>query len=254
MQKQHRKIYFWLIFSLFVIFAPLLIIFAAGYHYNWQTGQLLRTGSLYIKTQPSISELYLNHELHSTNTPQLINKLFPNEYQVLIKKDGYWDWQKKLTVAAGETVVALEIILFKKTRPETINQLPSDIITKKTNPDINIDFDIVVRGYDWDRIQKNIVYYTDHEIWNYQVIAQKKDLITRQTTQILEVAWYPLGNYIFFSDASGIYVIELDYRDYRQIFQLTDLPGRNLAFADNNRMLYFSVAEQLYQLQLFDSK
>lgn len=144
MEKKHRKIYFWFIFTLTVITIPVLLLYSSGYRYNLKQRKIIKTGSIYISSTPKGASIYLNDKLYLSTTPTLINNLFPNEYNIAIKKDGYASWEKKLLVESKKTVFATEIFLAKKNiNPAKIskNQFPAspaqEIITADIANTIN---------------------------------------------------------------------------------------------------------------------
>jgi len=139
MAKKHRIIYFWVIFSITIIIIPLLLLYSSGYRYDFSLRKIVKTGSIFISTYPEESNIYLNNQPAATNTPILINNLFPNEYLVSIKKDGYFTWEKNLLVNFNKTTFANEIYLFKNNvLPEKIDQklFPGNSITTIISPDI----------------------------------------------------------------------------------------------------------------------
>ncbi|MFH0780181.1 MAG: hypothetical protein V1928_05025, partial [Parcubacteria group bacterium] len=47
---------------LFLVAAPILILYTAGYRYNFKKNQVQKTGALVISTAPSGAEVTLNNE------------------------------------------------------------------------------------------------------------------------------------------------------------------------------------------------
>ncbi len=250
MRKTTRKYYFWTIFIIFIIFAPLLILYTAGYRYDFDENKVVETGSFYFKTQPKQAQIYLDGELLEEDTPALLNNILPDEYEVVLSKDGYATWSKKLKVESGKTNFAQLVILFKDSLPEEIDKYPTDLPEVKVS-ELEIDFDIEVKGYSWDEDQENLLYYNEYEIWTFDRQAESKDLITRQSSVISEATWHPLGGYVVYSDDEGIKAVELDQRDTTQIYTLTDLKGSNLRLGDKGEFLYFEVEDKKYKLELY---
>lgn len=115
-----RAIAFFFIIG-FLIATPLLILHTAGYRYSWKKQKVSKAGSLVLETKPKGANIYLNNELIDGTTPIRLTDIFPNEYQVTIEKDGYYSWQKKLTVNPQKTTFAESIVLFKQSQPQLIN-------------------------------------------------------------------------------------------------------------------------------------
>lgn len=75
----------------------LLIRYAQGYRPTGN-GTIKGTGLLSANSFPSAAEVYVNGRL-TTATDNTLN-LDPGEYQIEIKKDGYYTWSKKLAIVA----------------------------------------------------------------------------------------------------------------------------------------------------------
>lgn len=250
MHRRTRKIYFWSLFISFFVLTPLIILYTSGYRIDWNNTNLVRTGSLYLKTQPRQAEIFIDDELYENQTPILINNLLPNEYQINLKKEGYHEWQKKLKVDTQQTTFANQVILFKKAVPQLIDKYPVDILNKNKG-EVRIDFGMEVTGYTMDENQEQLLYYNDFELWTYQIKDQYKTLITRQSQTINDAFWHPLGNYIIYADTQSIKAIELDARDYRQIQELATVKASNLTMDEKGQYLYFVVEDKKYQLELY---
>lgn len=85
------------------------IQFGKGYRPT-KDGTIKGTGLLAANSFPTGAEVYINDKL-TTATDDTLN-LTPGDYQVVIKKDGYIPWQKKLTVKE-ELVSQTNATLFK---------------------------------------------------------------------------------------------------------------------------------------------
>lgn len=98
--KIRRRLFFLSIIS-FVILAPLVVFYSAGYRLatDWS---IKKTGGIYISSPVSGSEIFLNGEIKKqTNILQsgiFLSGLRPGLYDVLSAKDGYITWKKKLAV------------------------------------------------------------------------------------------------------------------------------------------------------------
>src|SRR5579872_2182228 len=86
-------------FLAFLVLAPFVVSFVTGIKYDSGSHKFVRTGSIYVKTQPNKAQIFLNGKLYG-NTPATLRFLAPGDYQVLIKKNGYFDWSKTLNVRA----------------------------------------------------------------------------------------------------------------------------------------------------------
>lgn len=127
MNLTHRRILYLFFFLIFFITAPIVILWAEGFRYNFTKHQLQKSGVLFLESKPSKAEIYLNGKLQNDKTTARLKNLLPDDYQVEIKKDGYQTWQKKLAVYSGQTTFAQYVRLFKQ-NSEIKNILSKSII------------------------------------------------------------------------------------------------------------------------------
>ncbi|HYE22347.1 MAG TPA: PEGA domain-containing protein [Verrucomicrobiae bacterium] len=83
---------------IFLAASPFLVLFARGYKYDFSKRQIVKTGSLIVRTEPSHAEILLNGKKNRADTPTTIRFLSPQDYIVTIKKPGYQDWTKRLGI------------------------------------------------------------------------------------------------------------------------------------------------------------
>lgn len=90
-----------------------MVLFAKGYRFGLDTGkiELSGTGLLVAKSVPDGAQVFLNDHL-TTATDNTIN-LAPKTYRVKIFKDGYFPWEKDITISA-EVVSRADALLFPK--------------------------------------------------------------------------------------------------------------------------------------------
>lgn len=117
-----------LIILFLVIGTVLVIIYGKGYRLNFSGNEpiLAGTGLLVTTSSPNGAQVFINGHL-TTATDNTIN-LAPGSYDVKIFKDGYFPWEKKITVSK-ETVSKADALLFP-----TAPQLESITNVGITNP------------------------------------------------------------------------------------------------------------------------
>lgn len=259
-----RLIYLIFIIS-FLLIAPILIFYSAGYRYNLKKNKIEPTGILILDSKPSGASIYLNLELQPVVTPTSIKQLRPGNYLVQIKKDNYHSWEKILNVKPNLTTFAQHIILFKKELPifiendqtvmPSLSQLRESknvtgleesakrgdkgrISSPEAQPPLLVNQWCSNCRIDWLN-QDKILYFNDFEIWTFKLSQNKKELIIRLGSLIDEALWYN-EDYIFFLTNNTIKAIELDKRDKRNI---TDLVRgdevKNIILNKEKNQLYF---------------
>lgn len=130
MNKKLRDFMFFFFVLLFCITTALLSLYAAGYRLDLARalkGRVLqKTGMLILDSTPKGAAIYLDGKQVKSSgsifgdyaiTPAKVKNLLPKEYLVEVKLEGYWPWEKKLTVYGGQSTYAENIILFKRCIP-----------------------------------------------------------------------------------------------------------------------------------------
>jgi hypothetical protein len=135
MTLKTRKILFIIFILAFVIITPLVSLYAAGYQIG-QNFSIQKTGILVVKTTPGnaavklenktqkklVADLLPAQENKPYTTPNKIKGLLPGEYDIAISKDGFWPWNKKLTINPGQSIYLENLTLFKNSQPTLLSQ------------------------------------------------------------------------------------------------------------------------------------
>jgi hypothetical protein len=85
--------------TIFLIVAPILVFYARGFKFDFSTGQIIKTGTMVVRTEPR-AKVFLNTDTKGIETPASIRFVLPGDYIVNIVKDGYHTWTKRLNVTA----------------------------------------------------------------------------------------------------------------------------------------------------------
>lgn len=107
---RYRALFFLLTILVVSILGYFLSYWAKGYRLDLKTFKFIPNGILVIKSNPDGAQVFINGEL-KTATNATIN-LSPNTYDVSVRKDGYLDWNKRLTVQK-EVVTEADAHLFR---------------------------------------------------------------------------------------------------------------------------------------------
>lgn len=116
--KPIRQFMFIFFISAFFIISPLLIMYTAGYRYDWHNGLLKETGSISIDIEPQESVAYLNNIKLQKTLPIRLNNITPATYNTRLSAEGYLDWSKEIEVKNKQTNYIKEIRLIKKPKLE----------------------------------------------------------------------------------------------------------------------------------------
>ena len=104
-------------------------LYARGFRFDKKTWHFTPNGILVIKSEPKDAQVYINREFK--NNTNLSVSLPPGNYDIEVKKEGYADWYKRLTIEK-ETVTQAEVTLFKSApslSPLTLSGVAAPVIS-----------------------------------------------------------------------------------------------------------------------------
>jgi hypothetical protein len=81
----------------FLVISPLIVFYLMGVRYDFSQQRFEKTGIVSGKTNPRGAELYIDGKLRDT-TPTTLRFLKSGDYDVEIRKQGYFSWKKRLNV------------------------------------------------------------------------------------------------------------------------------------------------------------
>ncbi|MFA5128376.1 MAG: PEGA domain-containing protein [Patescibacteria group bacterium] len=172
-----RRIVYLAFIIIFLLITPVVILYTAGYRYNFQTNRIQKTGILILKSNPAGAEIYLNGKLRTEKTPARIANLLPDDYTIKIEKKNFYPWQKILPVESSLTTFAENITLFEKTLPAEVVETNSELFSLAPN-------------------KEKIIYLnkkeTGDEIWLLNFKNNKSSLIYRiseEKSNIVNLEW-----------------------------------------------------------------
>lgn len=107
----------------FLVLAPMLVLYVSGRKVNFSDRDTSATGILDAKSNPGGAKVKIDDKDQST-TPAIARFLLQGQYKISITKDGYYDWVKNLAIESGKvtyTQVGVdEVQLIKKSEPYNI--------------------------------------------------------------------------------------------------------------------------------------
>src|SRR3989338_10241367 len=136
--KVSRPIRLIIMISLFLIFfilAPALILYTAGYRYNWEEGRFDGTGVISIDVKPEDAVIELNNTIIKKKIPIWLPNRAPGTYHLKISQVGYKTWEKDITVESNRTTFIKNISLLKVGKPELIEPAATGVIEVYSSKD-----------------------------------------------------------------------------------------------------------------------
>jgi len=175
----------------FLISAPLVVLYTAGYRFNLETGRFTRTGVLSLDSSPKGATIYIDDERQRERTPAVLKNVIPGTHRVRLEKDGFSSWQKTLSVTAQETTFANKIGLFLIRDPLIVEEAPVA--------------DATVHG-ERERAAYAVPNASWTEIWMYSGRDGTERLLARlpgESPADLSLAWSADGTYLAIDAKTG---------------------------------------------------
>jgi hypothetical protein len=120
----HRQIFFWTAFLAFLVIAPSVVFYTAGYRWNPKKGVIERNGTLIVDTTPAGARITLNGQVQEKPSPLTIKNLAPGTYQIDVSLNGYHAWSKTLQMLPERVTFANGIVLWLQAEPRMSVQNP----------------------------------------------------------------------------------------------------------------------------------
>ncbi|MCD4760717.1 PEGA domain-containing protein, partial [bacterium] len=199
MGKTLGRITYTLFFALFFIMAPLLTIYALGYRYDFNTGNIEKNGAFYIKSYPKNAEIYVDNIKYKNSTPTQLTNIRPGTRQITVEKEDYISWSKELKIQPGETTFAEDIVLFLNQRPKTVLSTGSEkfLVNQSQNKYAYLDADNQLIITDLEQA-KNFEIFTFDK--NYDLIE-----------------WSPDNQRILLKNKSVFYVFDINQKTLERL-------------------------------------
>ena len=121
-QFQRRFITVCLI-GLFFVMSPTVIMYTAGWRFNFATRLVESTGVLSIDVEPEDTTVFLNDTRLTNSLPIRLSGLAPGTYRVRLEKSGFHSWQKDISIQSNETYYIKNITLLIEAEPQKIRSL-----------------------------------------------------------------------------------------------------------------------------------
>ncbi|MHB8903728.1 MAG: PEGA domain-containing protein [Patescibacteria group bacterium] len=149
MIKFFKNYLFHIFVFLFIVLTIIISLYASGYKFNlsWPLNfnrLLQKTGMLAVSTIPKNALIYLDDKVEVNSffswgqknyirTPAKIKNILPGEYKIRFEEDGYWPFEKKITIYSGQTTFLEDINLFRSDLSLLVSSSTSNIISLSPN-------------------------------------------------------------------------------------------------------------------------
>jgi hypothetical protein len=105
------------LFVIFFVASPIIILYTAGYRFDFENKQIKQIGVIGIDVEPRNVAVYLNDIQIDKKPPMRLSNRAPGTYNLKITLPGYHSWEKEITVESKKTTYIRDVTLFKESLP-----------------------------------------------------------------------------------------------------------------------------------------
>ncbi|MBP9762461.1 PEGA domain-containing protein [Patescibacteria group bacterium] len=116
-----RRLLPWIYVAIFLITAPLLVFYTAGYRYNFKKWAVERNGTLIVDSTPDGGTVWIDGQNTQEKTPVTLQQLTPGWHTVRVTKDGYGSWQEEVLIRTERVTFTDHVRLWKTGEPTLIS-------------------------------------------------------------------------------------------------------------------------------------
>ncbi|MBI5731742.1 MAG: hypothetical protein HY982_00070 [Candidatus Magasanikbacteria bacterium] len=203
-----RRLIYLFFILFFVISAPLLVLYTAGFRYNLQKNKMEQVGVLLLDVEPKNANFFINGEEQSSDRPLRLTQLKPNFYQVRAERKNYYPWQKNLEIKNRASTLACDIVLFKYPAPVLMTERPAD------------DFSLSPDG-------EKLAILSEGGLWIKKIKNETESLwkSDRQFTAPLEFFWSKNGSTLLLKKDKNFWIVNPE--DNQKLISLNQLTKKN---------------------------
>ena len=241
MKRKTRLIILLICIVLFFVIAPYIVLYSLGYRVDFLNQKITATGGIYVKTQPVGAGVSIDGATKSTTgyfyNSVFVQNLMPGQHSVSITKNGYYDYQKSLSVQENEVTKLEQVILFKKDivfepvvleKNQTAKQAFA-LLTQKTGQ-INTNLSLGEDG---------ILYQSDPNLTSKKALSLVPVKISPTTLYSLE----NISGSIFLHMGKSLFLFDPKTLSFGAFYNpITDL----VVSPDGKKVLYYNSHELFY--------
>ena len=120
-----RRIIFYFFIMIYLIAAPLTVLYALGYILSPSRQALVQTGLVSLSSEPSEASVWVNNVLQKEKTPLILRNLKPGQYILRVSLPGTHPWQRQVEIEPDRVLRFENFLLFPKNlNPELLTDFP----------------------------------------------------------------------------------------------------------------------------------
>jgi hypothetical protein len=242
MDKKIRLILFLTFLLAFLISAPLVVLYTAGYRLDLGAGQIVHTGVLNISSIPKGVSVYVDGVLQPDRSPAVFDTVYPGEHLITLEKEGYSSWEKTLEVVSRETTFIDRALLFLEDERQIEDRRGTQYSSVSPN---RHTLAYIVQEGSWV------------ELWVSDGLAQTERVLARlrdESGAEYEITWSESGAYLILEQngatQNSITLIDLKKEATLDVHRILKQSSEFWWDAWDDDLLYARLDGSLYQLDV----
>lgn len=203
-----------------LIVGVLLIFYAQGWRVNLKTFKIYKTGLVYLMINPT-PDLIMIENSEYQGSGEFYKNLTPGDYDLKIKKSGYVEWNKNIKISAEIVTAEKNVIIFLK-EPVISDLTDQSKINYLNAPDASLAENA-----------RNKLAYNKYEIWS------DDKLVTRFSSPIVNVSWFPDYEHILYQKNDQIGIIGKDGYNDTTLVKLSSTTPAKFIVGGQGKELYY---------------
>jgi len=202
--------------------ALFIIGYASGYGFNLSDKSLYRTGIIEVQPNPPQSKIYVNGKYQGDGRIRL--SLAPGRYRIKVTCELYNEYEKQVDLKKGQAIVLNQVQLFLG-EPK-------------------------VEKFDQGQLKGELEQLTESDGLSSQnsEIYQGDNLITRFSSDVYGLSWFPNRSMISYTQNNRLKLISID-GDY--IVNLLDKDSKSPAvYINSGKFVIYKNAGDIYRAQI----
>ncbi len=242
MSSRLRQIIFLTFVLMFLIAAPLLVLYTAGYRLDIASGRIVHTAVLNMTSVPRNANVLIDGQPEPDRTPSVIETVLPGEHEIKLEKAEYISWKQNLFFKSRETTFA-DVILFLDKAPEQIQHL--NVLASEVSPSGD-----------------KLIYLTQEsswlEMWSTEGDERSTQLLMRLSfdrSSHYTISFSPHGDYVLLAREDGAFhelaLAQINENSTKLPTELIDVDAYWWDAEDDN-LLYIKVDNETFRVNIKD--
>lgn len=241
MTKRIRTALFWLLTLLFLILAPVIVLYTLGFRYDFRSGTIEHTGILSITTAPRSATIFVDEIQARATTPTLVQQLLPRDHIVRLEKTGFFSYEKTVPIIEKQTTFLESVVLWLEAKPELSSSLGNVHLIDPAHTAL--------------ASLENVGAWT--EVWVERLDSGTRTMIARfagSSPGDIGAEWSPDGTLLLLGTSTELIAVDTNTKNSHDIQELVTAPIKE-AWWDQGQShnLFVRTASRVLRISLQDN-